>query len=143
MKATGIGLWTIAALLFGNVTAVAQVPPRSAEAPMAPGVTSHLETPSQSDATQPAKATDPEEPTAGHDDATGKNLKSPDLNQPDSTQVEIATTKHPDFITLDANNHGYLTLDDVRHNRWLSSNFARCDANHDGHLSQEEYANCK
>lgn len=141
MKPVYLAPWAFGALLCGAAIAIAQVPPRAAEAPMAPGVTSHLETPTETN--QPAQATDPEEPTAGHDDATGKNLTSADLSQPDSAQVEKATVMHPDFLTLDTNNHGYLTLDDVRHNKWLSANFARCDANHDGRLSQEEYANCK
>lgn len=119
--------------------------PRAAEVPQAPGVTSHVETPTESDPNnQPASnMADPETPTAGHDDATAKDEITPDLRSPDSTQVEKATTQHPDFLTLDTNNHGYLTADDVKHNKWLSSNFARCDVNHDGHLTQQEYANCK
>ena len=139
MKPIYVAPWAFAALLFGCAIANAQTPPRAAEAPMAPGTTSHSETPTESDPNQPSdKVPDPETPTAGHDDATGKNLISPD-----STQVEKVTTKHPDFITLDPNHHGYLTPDDVKQNKWLSTNFARCDANHDGHLSQQEYANCK
>jgi hypothetical protein len=134
-------------LLLVCALANAQAAPRAAEAPTAPGVTSHLVTPSDSD--QPASnapastVADPETPTAGHDAATGKDEPSPDLSSPDSTQVEKATTRHPDFMTLDLNNHGYLTPDDVKHNRWLTSNFARCDVDHDGRLSQQEYANCK
>jgi hypothetical protein len=143
MKPIGTGQWAFAILFLGGAVAFAQVAPRPAQAPMAPGVTTHVETPTESDPTQPAKATDPEEPTAGHDDATGKNLKTPEIAQPDRAQVAKATTAHPEFLTLDTNNHGYLTLDDVRHNHWLSANFARCDVNHDGHLSQEEYANCR
>ena len=138
MKSTFVAPWAFAALLFGCAIAHAQVPPRAAEAPIAPGVTSHVETPTEADPNQPAKVADPQEPTAGHDDVTGN-----DLIAPDSTQLEKATTKHPDFLTLDTNNHGYLTPDDVKYNKWLSSNFARCDANHDGKLSQQEYANCR
>ena len=143
MKPINIAFWTSTILLLGSAMAFAQVSPRPAQAPMAPGATSHVETPTESDPSQTAPATDPDEPTKGHDDATGNNVKSPALGQPDNTQVEKATTKHPDFLTLDTNNHGYLTLDDVKHNQWLSANFARCDTNHDGHLSQQEYANCR
>jgi hypothetical protein len=147
MRTSYIAALTFPALLLGCALANAQGAPRSAEAPQAPGVTSHLVTATDSD--QPASnapastVADPETPTAGHDDATGKDEPSPSLSSPDSTQVEKATNKHPDFMTLDLNNHGYLTPDDVKHNRWLSSNFARCDVNHDGRLSQQEYANCK
>jgi hypothetical protein len=144
MKAKYVVTLAGPALLLGWAIANAQAAPRAAEAPQAPGVTSHLETPTESDPDQPAnKVADPETPTAGHDDVTGKDQPSSDLTAPTSTQVEKATTQHPDFLTLDPNNHGYLTLDDVKHNKWLSSNFARCDVNHDGHLSQQEYANCK
>src|ERR1700722_3775990 len=132
------------ALILGWAIANAQAAPRAAQKPQAPGVTSHLETPTESDPDSPAyKVADPDPPTAGHYDVTGKDQPSPDLSAPTSTQVEKATTPHPDFLTLDPNNHGYLTIDDVKHNKWLSSNFARCDVNHDGHLSQQEYANCK
>lgn len=144
MKAKYVVTLACPALILGWAIANAQTAPRGAEAPLAPGVTSHLETPTDSDPNQPAnKAEDPETPTAGHDDVTGKDQPSPDLTKPDSTQVEKANSKHPDFLTLDPNNHGYLTLDDVKHNKWLSRNFARCDVDHDGHLSQQEYANCK
>jgi hypothetical protein len=144
MKAKYVVTLACPALILGWVIANAQAAPRGAAAPQAPGVVSHSETPTESDPNQPAnKAEDPEVPTAGHDDVTGKDQPSPDLTKPDSTQVEKATSKHPDFLTLDPNNHGYLTLDDVKHNKWLSSNFARCDVDHDGHLSQQEYANCK
>jgi hypothetical protein len=148
MKAKYVVTLACPALILGWVIANAQGAPRASGAPQAPGVTSHLETPTD-DPDQPAnnvpanKAEDPEVPTAGHDDVTGKDQPSPDLTKPDSTQVEKANSKHPDFLTLDPNNHGYLTLDDVKHNKWLSSNFARCDVDHDGHLSQQEYANCK
>jgi|HubBroStandDraft_6_1064221.scaffolds.fasta_scaffold804470_2 hypothetical protein len=144
MKTRYIAALAFPALLCVWALAAAQTAPRAAEAPEAPGVTSHLETPTESDPSQPASnVADPETPTAGHDDVTGKDEISPDLRTPSSTQVEKATTKHPDFLTLDINNHGYLTADDVKHNKWLSSNFARCDVDHDGHLTQQEYANCK
>jgi hypothetical protein len=138
MKFTSFAAAICLGTLFAWVVARAQMPPRAAEAPMVPGVTSHLEYPTESNANRPANGVDPETPTAGHDDATGK-----DATAPDSTQPEKATSKHPDFLTLDINNQGFLTADDVKHNQWLSANFARCDANHDGHLSQQEYANCR
>jgi hypothetical protein len=144
MKARYVAAGAFAALLCAWGSAAAQSAPRASGAPEAPGVTSHLETPTESDANQPASnVADPETPTAGHDAATGKDEISSSLRSPDSTQVEKATTKHPDFLTLDTNNHGYLTPDDIKHNTWLSTNFARCDVNHDGHLTQQEYANCK
>jgi hypothetical protein len=144
MQTRYIAAWAFPALLSVWALAASQTAPRAAEAPGAPGVTSHLETPTESDPSQAASTVaDPETPTAGHDDVTGKDEISADLRSPSSTQVEKASTKHPDFLTLDTNNHGYLSADDVKHNKWLSSNFARCDVDHDGHLTQQEYANCK
>jgi hypothetical protein len=49
----------------------------------------------------------------------------------------------PDFDALDTKKRGKLTEDDVKGNKWLGENFARCDLDHDGTLSREEYAACK
>jgi len=98
MKAKYVVTLAGPALLLGWAIANAQAAPRAAEAPQAPGVTSHLETPTESDPDQPAnKVADPETPTAGHDDVTGKDQPSSDLTAPTSTQVEKATTQHPTF----------------------------------------------
>jgi hypothetical protein len=127
------------ALCFGLATAQAQrtqsVPALPAQ-PQAPGVSSHIVDPDAPD--DPPKT---EQPTAGHDDVSGKDeISSPtDSSKP----APVTTDKHPDFAALDQNNRGYLTMDDVKYNPWLSSNFSRCDTNHDGHLSQQEYANCR
>jgi hypothetical protein len=135
MKTHYIAIGVSAALLFGYAIANGQRAQHAQEAQMAPGVTSHVENPTENDPSQPATT---EQPTAGHDEVSGKDEVSPPANQPTKT-----TEKHPDFGSLDQNNHGYLTMDDVKYNTWLSANFARCDTNHDGHLSQQEYANCK
>jgi hypothetical protein len=124
-----------AALFFGYASANGQAAQHAQESPMAPGVTSHLEDPTANDPAQPVQT---EQPTAGHDEVSGKDEISTDGNQATKT-----TEKHPDFASLDQNDHGYLTLDDVKYNTWLKANFVRCDTNHDGHLSQQEYANCK
>ena len=56
------------------------------------------------------------------------------------TQRETAT--HPEFDTIDTHRHGYLTSEDVKHDDWVSKNFAKCNLKHNGHMSREEYANC-
>ena len=48
----------------------------------------------------------------------------------------------PDFDTLDTGKKGKLTAHDVKSHQWLSKHFSKCDLNHDGHLTQDEYANC-
>jgi hypothetical protein len=135
MKSHYIAIGVSAALLFGYAIANGQAAQHAQQSQMAPGVTSHVENPTESDPAQPATT---EQPTAGHDEVSGNDEVSTPANQPTKT-----TEKHPDFASLDQNNHGYLTMDDVKYNTWLSANFARCDTNHDGHLSQQEYANCK
>jgi hypothetical protein len=74
---------------------------------------------------------------AGQDKATGNDLVSPDKGH-----MQQGTGARPHFNTLDDNNNGYLTAHDVKSNKWFAKNFARCDSDHDGHLSQQEYANC-
>jgi hypothetical protein len=151
MKSAYLAPWAFAALFFGctiaNAQNASQAAPRAPLAPTEPGVISprpaQAENPtatdsSQTDTSREDKATDPEAPTASHDDVTGQSAPTPSAVRPPN-----AVVSHPDFKTLDVNNRGYLTSDDVAHNRWLSANFSRCDANHDGRLSQQEFANCK
>ncbi len=135
MRANYVVLGVSTALLLGYALANGQAAQHAQEAPMSPGVTSHVENPTESGAGQPVKT---EQPTAGHDEVSENDEISTDGNQ-----VRKTTEKHPEFASLDQNNHGYLTADDVKYNRWLRANFARCDTNHDGQLSQQEYANCK
>ena len=151
MKSANFAAWQCGVLLFASVNAGAQT--AAAPAPRAPTAPTDAQvmsprpaqpgTPTGTDASQPDpsrvdKATDPEAPTASHDAVTGRDLPAPSSVRPPN-----AVVSHPDFNTLDVNNRGYLTSDDVAHNRWLASNFSRCDANHDGRLSQQEFANCK
>ena len=151
MKSANFAAWTCGVLYFVCVNADAQTTappaPRAPTAPTDAQVMSprpaQSETPTGTDASQPDtsrvdKATDPEAPTASHDAVTGRDLPAPSPVRPPN-----AVVSHPDFKTLDVNNRGYLTSDDVAPNRWLASNFSRCDANHDGRLSQQEFANCK
>ena len=135
MNANYVVLGVCTALLLGYTLANGQAAQHAQQAPLAPGVTSHVENPTETDDTQPVKT---EQPTAGHDEVSQNDEVSTPPNQANKT-----TEKHPEFASLDQNNHGYLTTDDVKYNKWLSANFARCDTNHDGHLSQQEYANCK
>jgi len=76
-------------------------------------------------------------PTSGQDKSTGNDLVAANDGQThDSSQMR------PDFDTLDTGKKGYLTAHNVKTHHWLSKNFAKCDLNHDHHLTQDEYANC-
>ena len=148
MKSTYLAPWASAVLFFGcaiaNAQTAAQSAPRAPTAPtdaevMAPAAAqpANAADASQTDTSRVDKATDPDTPTASHDAVTGK-----DEPAPSPVGAPNAAVAHPTFETLDVNNRGYLTADDVRQNRWLATNFSRCDANHDGRLSQQEFANC-
>jgi hypothetical protein len=56
--------------------------------------------------------------------------------------MQQATATRPDFNTLDTKNKGSQTAGDVKGNKWLSKNSARCDSDRDGTLNREEYASC-
>jgi len=46
------------------------------------------------------------------------------------------------YASLDRHQKGYLDNDDVSADPFLSQNYARCDANHDGRLTWEEFRTC-
>jgi hypothetical protein len=75
--------------------------------------------------------------TPGQDKSAGNDLVGPNKAQAQST-----TGAHSRFDTLDAGGKGYLTERDVKSHKWLTKNFAKCDLNHDGQLSRDEYSNC-
>ena len=53
------------------------------------------------------------------------------------------TTTHRDFDSVDTHKRGYLTSDDVKRDDYVSRNFAKCNVKHNGHMSREEYDNCR
>jgi hypothetical protein len=76
-------------------------------------------------------------PTTGQDKSTGNDLVGGNKGQ-----AQDIPQMRPDFDTLDTRKKGYLTARDVKSHQWLSKHFTKCDLNHDGHLTQDEYANC-
>ena len=46
------------------------------------------------------------------------------------------------FDSLDSNQKGYLSGDDVSADPFLTQNYAKCDADHDGKLTWEEFRIC-
>jgi hypothetical protein len=69
--------------------------------------------------------------------STGNNLVEANEGQAQDTPV-----MRPGFDTLDTGKKGYLTAHDVKSQQSLSKHFTKCNLNHDGHLTQDEYANC-
>jgi hypothetical protein len=74
--------------------------------------------------------------TTGQDKSTGNDLVGNNGGQQGTRRT------HPDFDTLDTGKKGYLTVHDVKTHPWLRKHFKQCNLNHDGHLTQDEYANC-
>jgi len=143
MKSTYLTPLACAALLFGCAIANAQTPnppadqssaaPAANQADTTKGNTVVGTTPTDQTATPPS---------AGQDKSSGNDLVSPDANAQHSG-MKLASAARPDFDTLDTTKKGALSADDVKGDKWLSKNFTRCDSDHDGTLSREEYAACK
>jgi hypothetical protein len=132
------------ALLFGCAIANAQsaaTPPsdRSDAAPLS----NHVDTAMGNNLVRTTAADDVSTPaSSGQDKSTGNDLVSP-KGDADRSGVKQASAARPDFNTLDTKKKGALTSDDVKSNKWLRKNFARCDSDHDGTMSREEYIACK
>jgi hypothetical protein len=133
-----------AALLFGCAIANAQSAPtppadRSGTAPMS----NQADTTKGNNLVGTTPADQVSAPsTTGQDKSAGNDLVSP-KGDADQSGTKQASAARPDFNTLDTKKKGALTSDDVKSNKWLRTNFARCDSDHDGTLSREEYAACK
>jgi len=144
MKSTYLTPVAYAALLIGCAIANAQTSnPPADQASTAP-VSNQADTTKGNNlvGTTPADQT-ATPPSAGQDKSSGNDLVSPDSNGGTHGSIKLASAARPDFDTLDVKKTGALTADDVKGNTWLSTNFTRCDTNHDGKLSSEEYAACK
>jgi hypothetical protein len=143
MKSTYLTPMAYAALLFGCAIANAQTSSPPSDQPSTAPVSEQADTTKGNNlvgSTPTDQTATP--PTAGQDKASGNDLAGPNANATHSP-IRQASAARPDFNTLDTTKKGALTADDVKGNEWLSKNFTRCDSNHDGTLSREEYAACK
>lgn len=60
----------------------------------------------------------------------------------DESGHRVRETQRKYFATLDRNTKGYLSNDDVSADPFLTENWTKCDANHDGKLTIDEYMIC-
>ena len=60
----------------------------------------------------------------------------------DNTNHNVRETQRKYFATLDRNTKGYLTNDDVSADPFLTQNWTKCDTDHDGKLTIDEYMIC-
>jgi hypothetical protein len=58
------------------------------------------------------------------------------------SSTERAAGTRDDFDRMDVKSHGYLTSGDVKSDKWLTHNFARCNIKGNGRMSWDEYSNC-
>jgi hypothetical protein len=58
-----------------------------------------------------------------------------------STQIASVPTASP-FTVVDRNRTGVVTKEQANGDPWLSTNFARCDADHNDEVSMSEYETC-
>jgi hypothetical protein len=140
MKVNFVAPVAYAALLFGCGIAYAQTAPTTPTDP--PMTAQNSSTPNttgndlMSGAKAPAATKLATPASTGDDKADGNDLVSGD------NRTDQETGTHPAFVTMDTNKSGQLTAADIKSHQWLSKNFARCDTDHDGQLSQKEYASC-
>jgi hypothetical protein len=143
MKSTYLTPVACAALLFGCAIANAQTPNTPSDQSSTAPVSNQADTTKGNDVVGTTPKDQTATPaTAGQDKSSGNDLVSPKADATHSG-TKLASAARPDFKTLDTAKRGALTADDVKGNQWLSKNFSRCDLDHDGKLSREEYTACK
>jgi hypothetical protein len=143
MKSTYLTPVAYAALLIGCTIANAQTSKAPSDEPSTAAMSDQADATKGNNlmGTTPTDQTS-SPPSAGQDKPSGNDLVSPNGNGTHGS-TKLASASRPDFDTLDVKKTGALTADEVKSNTWLSTNFTRCDTNHDGKLSREEYAACK
>ena len=60
----------------------------------------------------------------------------------DNADHNVRENQRKYFATLDRNTKGYLSNDDVSADPFLTQNWTKCDADHDGKLTIDEYMIC-
>jgi hypothetical protein len=143
MKSIHLTPVACAVLLFGCAIANAQTSKTPSDQSSTAPVSTQADTTKGNDVvgTTPTDQTSAP-PTVGQDKSSGNDMVSP-KGSANQSGTKLASAARPDFNTLDTTKRGTLTADDVKGNQWLSKNFSRCDLDHDGTLSREEYASCK
>src|SRR5690349_8939827 len=87
---------------------------------------------------QTAGSPPPTSPPTGTQPTTSPQANMPTSARPGSPTSPMA----PDFATLDRKGTGYVTMQDVTGNQWLTQNFKTCDTDKNGQVSRAEYAAC-
>ena len=100
---------------------------------------------------QTAGSPPPTSPPTGTQPTTPPTSPPPGMQQPTSPQANTPSSARPgtptapmapDFATLDRKGTGYVTMEDVTGNEWLTRNFKTCDTDKNGQVSRAEYGIC-
>lgn len=95
------------------------------------------------DPTQPtARQSPPPADTAAPIPQTAEQAKQ-DLNQQKTDPLALQSSAAQDWDMLTGHDKGYVTLSDALPNSWLATNFANCDKDQDGKVTQPEYSGCR
>ena len=88
--------------------------------------------PATSPATTPMPTTNPTAPTA-----------NPDPTARSQDPAAMQGSGPEDWSMLKGHDKGYISKTDALPNSWLAQNFASCDTDKDGKISQAEYQKCQ
>ena len=100
---------------------------------------------------QTAGSPPPTSPPTGTQPTTPPTSPPPGMQQPTSPQANTPSSARPgtptapmapDFATLDRKGTGYVTMEDVTGNEWLTRNFKTCDTDKNGQVSRAESSAC-
>jgi len=119
--------------LTAAMTAASAQAPSPAPDPASP--------PSNNLAPTPVRPTDPA-PTPTPVNPTHPTA-NPDLTAPIQDPTAMQSSAPGDWNLLKGHDKGYVAKTEVLPNSWLAQNFAACDADKDGKVSQSEYEKCQ
>jgi hypothetical protein len=72
-----------------------------------------------------------------------QQLNNADTQNREGTDANsVHKGQHEYFKSLDGAKKGYLTLDDVSADAFLTQNYGKCDSDHDGKLTWPEFKMC-
>jgi hypothetical protein len=70
------------------------------------------------------------------------NQANKEMQSQKQDPLAIQSSDAEDWAMLKGHEQGYVSKSDAVPNSWLAQNFMTCDADHDGKVTQAEYAKC-
>ncbi|HKE49777.1 MAG TPA: hypothetical protein VKB52_17055 [Rhodanobacteraceae bacterium] len=66
-----------------------------------------------------------------------------EMNEQKTDPLMMQGSSGGEWSTIKGHDKGYLTKDDAQPNSWLAHNFANCDKDRDGKITEKEYMKCQ